>query len=140
MAPEGEAAAAEMPEDTPEAAGGLGAGGSSYVPPHLRGRGGAGEKMGGKYERDDLATLRVTNVNSSTLGAADNNADILHRSPNLPRNRISGKCSADLVMSQESSWPRIGRPRWPRASRLLATLIARMRPRLARRWTDVRDL
>lgn len=46
------------------AEGGLGAGGSSYVPPHLR-KGGAaatGERMGGKYERDDLATLRVTNV------------------------------------------------------------------------------
>ena len=47
-----------------DAAGGLGMGGSSYVPPHMR-KGGAataGERMGGKYERDDLATLRVTNV------------------------------------------------------------------------------
>lgn len=45
--------------------GGLGQGGSSYVPPHLRKGGagsGGGERMGGKYERDDLATLRVTNV------------------------------------------------------------------------------
>ncbi|MCJ1370679.1 translation initiation factor eIF3 subunit g [Loxospora ochrophaea] len=43
--------------------GGLGVGGSSYVPPHLRkGGAGTGERMGGKYERDDLATLRVTNV------------------------------------------------------------------------------
>ena len=44
--------------------GGLGTGGGGYVPPHLR-KGGAassGERMGGKYERDDLATLRVTNV------------------------------------------------------------------------------
>ena len=45
--------------------GGLGVGGSSYVPPHMRkgaaGKG-EGERMGGKYERDDLATLRVTNV------------------------------------------------------------------------------
>jgi translation initiation factor 3 subunit G len=35
-----------------------------YIAPHLR-RGAAGkegERMGGKYERDDLATLRVTNV------------------------------------------------------------------------------
>lgn len=49
-----------MPDDE----GKLGAGGSSYVPPHLRkGGAGAGERMGGgKYERDDLATLRVTNV------------------------------------------------------------------------------
>lgn len=49
------------------AAGGLGDGRSSYVPPHMRkGAAGAsnagGERMGGKYERDDLATLRVTNV------------------------------------------------------------------------------
>ncbi|KAL9596599.1 MAG: hypothetical protein Q9219_005682 [cf. Caloplaca sp. 3 TL-2023] len=43
--------------------GGLGGGGGGYVPPHLRNKGGVtGEKMGGKYERDDLATLRVTNV------------------------------------------------------------------------------
>ncbi|MCJ1366888.1 translation initiation factor eIF3 subunit g [Acarospora aff. strigata] len=51
--------------DGEPAVGGLGAGGSSYVPPHLRGNragAGAGERMGGKYERDDLATLRVTNV------------------------------------------------------------------------------
>ncbi len=46
------------------AAGGLGESKSSYVPPHIRrgGAAGAGERMGGKYERDDLATLRVTNV------------------------------------------------------------------------------
>ena len=52
-------------EEGVKAEGGLGAGGSSYVPPHLRKGGagaGAGERMGGKYERDDLATLRVTNV------------------------------------------------------------------------------
>ena len=49
--------------DKPAAEGGLGTGGSSYVPPHLRkGGAGTGERMGGKYERDDLATLRVTNV------------------------------------------------------------------------------
>lgn len=44
-------------------AGALGGGTASYVPPHLRkGAGAAGEKMAGKYEKDDLATLRVTNV------------------------------------------------------------------------------
>ena len=44
-------------------AGGLGTGGGGYVPPHLRkGAAASGERMGGKYERDDLATLRVTNV------------------------------------------------------------------------------
>lgn len=50
-------------EEGAKPAGGLGSGGSSYVPPHLRkGAQGAGERMGGKFERDDLATLRVTNV------------------------------------------------------------------------------
>ena len=49
-------------DDRPQV-GALGGGASSYVPPHLRkGGAGAGERMGGKYERDDLATLRVTNV------------------------------------------------------------------------------
>ncbi|KAL2012796.1 hypothetical protein VTN00DRAFT_321 [Thermoascus crustaceus] len=49
-------------EDRP-VPGALGGGGASYVPPHLRNRGAVtGERMGGKYERDDLATLRVTNV------------------------------------------------------------------------------
>ncbi|KAL8763015.1 MAG: hypothetical protein Q9184_001102 [Pyrenodesmia sp. 2 TL-2023] len=54
---DGDAAGADAKE------GGLGTGGGGYVPPHLRNKGGVtGEKMGGKYERDDLATLRVTNV------------------------------------------------------------------------------
>ncbi|KAI6708744.1 hypothetical protein JHW43_008729 [Diplocarpon mali] len=52
--------------DAVEGPGGLGVGKSSYVPPHMRNGGGAaagGDRMGGgKYERDDLATLRVTNV------------------------------------------------------------------------------
>lgn len=49
-------------------AGGLGAGKSSYVPPHMRNGGAAGgEKMGGRFEKDDLATLRVTNVCFSAL-------------------------------------------------------------------------
>jgi translation initiation factor 3 subunit G len=62
MAPEGADAPADMPDDAPGGAGGLGAGQGGYVPPHLRGRTGAGEKMGGKFDRDDSATLRVTNV------------------------------------------------------------------------------
>ncbi|CEJ59277.1 Putative Eukaryotic translation initiation factor 3 subunit G [Penicillium brasilianum] len=55
---------ADMGVDDAGAAGGLGAGSSSYVPPHMRGKAGAagGEKMGGRFEKDDLATLRVTNV------------------------------------------------------------------------------
>lgn len=72
MAPEGEAGAGipdlseEAGSKTLEGLGsgmGTGPGGSSYVPPHMRkGGAGAGERMGGKFERDDLATLRVTNV------------------------------------------------------------------------------
>jgi translation initiation factor 3 subunit G len=56
--------------DEEPVAGGLGQGGSSYVPPHLR-KGAAasgGDRMGGKYERDDLATLRVTNVSLTYSG------------------------------------------------------------------------
>jgi hypothetical protein len=67
MAPAGEdAAPADMAaaEGGAEAAGGLGGASGGYVPPHLRkgGAGTTGERMGGKFERDDLATLRVTNV------------------------------------------------------------------------------
>ncbi|KAH7149912.1 eukaryotic translation initiation factor 3 subunit G-domain-containing protein [Dactylonectria estremocensis] len=69
MAPVGETSAADVAAgmgDEPSV-GGAGAGKKgSYVPPALRGGpgGGAGERMGGSKfgERDDLATLRVTNV------------------------------------------------------------------------------
>lgn len=62
--------AAGMGDEPAPAAGAAGAGKKgSYVPPALRGDRGAagGERMGGsKYgERDDLATLRVTNVSFS---------------------------------------------------------------------------
>ncbi|BDD58124.1 translation initiation factor eIF3 subunit g [Monascus purpureus] len=62
MAPVDEPAAGPDADERP-AAGGLGGGSASYVPPQLRkGGAAAGEKMAGKYEKDDLATLRVTNV------------------------------------------------------------------------------
>jgi translation initiation factor 3 subunit G len=62
MAPVDEAGAEGAGEDAP-AAGAVGTGTGSYVPPHLRkGAAGGGERMAGKYEKDDLATLRVTNV------------------------------------------------------------------------------
>lgn len=80
MAPVGEGGApadiAAGPGDEPvggAAAASQGAAGAgkkgSYVPPALRGdRAAAGERMGGKYgERDDLATLRVTNVSFHLL-------------------------------------------------------------------------
>ncbi|KPI42878.1 Eukaryotic translation initiation factor 3 subunit G [Cyphellophora attinorum] len=74
-------AADPMAEDGEEVSkvGGLGKGGSSYVPPHLRNGGGAaaGERMGGKYERDDLATLRVTNV--SEMAEENELRDIFER-------------------------------------------------------------
>ncbi|KAI9785306.1 MAG: translation initiation factor eIF3 subunit g [Geoglossum umbratile] len=69
MAPADEVAAGTGDQDgsdrgTPEPAGGLGESKSRYIAPHLRhGAGGSGgDRMGGKFERDDLATLRVTNV------------------------------------------------------------------------------
>jgi translation initiation factor 3 subunit G len=68
VGPEGGAdVAAGLADDGADQAGGAAAGKKgSYVPPALRGGpgGAAGERMGGsKYgERDDLATLRVTNV------------------------------------------------------------------------------
>lgn len=62
-APAGGAGGADG-DDEEARVGGLGTGGGGYVPPHLRkGAAASGERMGGKYERDDLATLRVTNVN-----------------------------------------------------------------------------
>lgn len=77
MAPVGEDSAdvAAGAADGPSDAGGLGAGKSSYVPPHMRagasGAAGAGDRMGGgKFERDDLATLRVTNVRIHLAGYA----------------------------------------------------------------------
>lgn len=64
----GIATALDDDDEGPGVAGKLGSGGGGgYVPPHLR-KGGAattGERMGGKYEKDDLATLRVTNVSES---------------------------------------------------------------------------
>lgn len=75
MAPVGEEGSADVAAGAPDAVegpGGLGIGKSSYVPPHMRGAAGAaagGERMGGKFaERDDLATLRVTNVRLQTPG------------------------------------------------------------------------
>jgi translation initiation factor 3 subunit G len=65
-----------LAEDVPSKEGGLGMGGSSYVPPHLRkGAAAGGDKMGGKYERDDLATLRVTNVSTTAAYLLNRNTD-----------------------------------------------------------------
>jgi len=69
MAPVGETGAADVAagmgdDPMPSAAATAAAKKGSYVPPALRGgAAAAGDRMGGKFgERDDFATLRVTNV------------------------------------------------------------------------------
>ena len=63
MAPVEETTAGGEGVTEEDKAGSLGTGSGGYVPPHLRkGGAAAGEKMGGRFEKDDLATLRVTNV------------------------------------------------------------------------------
>ena len=107
-----------MAEDGEEkAAGGLGAGGSNYVPPHMRkGAQSAGERMGGKYERDDLATLRVTNVSFlPTLRFLQHILIRIHRSRKWPKNKNSVTSSSASAASRESSSPKTGRLAVPRA-------------------------
>lgn len=114
MAPEGEAAGPvpDLDERMGGDAGGAGGGpGGSYVPPHLR-KGGAatGERMGGKYERDDLATLRVTNVSHLHPSEPNNaHADEFYRCRNLRKSPICVRFSSALVASPECSSPRTGR-------------------------------
>lgn len=124
MAPIGEdgaagagAPAADGEEDGPPKEGGLGTGGGGYVPPHLRkgGAAGAGERMGGKYERDDLATLRVTNVSSgwgnSLLfwgGSTLTGNLFVCRFLNSRKRMICGRYSNALAESRASSLLRIG--------------------------------
>lgn len=131
MAPEGESGAGlpDLGEDagskTMEGLGsGLGKGGSSYVPPHLRGGAAAGgERMGGKYERDDLATLRVTNVSlspSSSLGCIAfspyTNTPPSHRSPNSQKKTSSALSSNASAASPVSSSPKTEKPAEQRVS------------------------
>ena len=64
MAPAGEGSTADAAAGDPLAdpkGGAEGAIKGKYIAPGKRGEG-SGERMAGKYERDDLATLRVTNV------------------------------------------------------------------------------
>jgi translation initiation factor 3 subunit G len=109
MAPVGEDGATGGPSgglgfDEEEAKGGLGVGGSSYVPPHMRKGAGAGmgERMngGGKYERDDLATLRVTNVSSLPRKRAEHGDAGLTvcRFPSSRRSRICARYSSALAV------------------------------------------
>jgi len=159
MAPIGEAGAAgdvaagmeDLGAEAPsQGAAGAGKKGS-YVPPALRGNraGGAGEQMGGsKYgERDDLATLRVTNVCFTTLVlfplgffslTAMANLFLFpfdNRSPRWPKKESCAICSSGSVASLVCSWPRIAKPVWQRALRLSASQTAPTPSRRARRWT-----
>ena len=142
MAPAGEdAAPADMAaaEGGAEAAGGLGGASGGYVPPHLRkgGAGTTGERMGGKFERDDLATLRVTNVCLSceviTRNACTNNPS--PRSPNSPKKTTSARSSSATAVSLVSSLPRTARPVVPRALLSFPTQTAQMLLGHASAWT-----
>lgn len=127
MAPMGESGAADPAAgmgDEPAPAGGAAASKNrSYVPPALRNDGRtAGERMGGsKYgERDDFATLRVTNV--SALGLffcmlrATNH--FAFRSLRWQRKASSVICLSVSVALPVCSWLRIERRVWPRVSPL----------------------
>ena len=137
MAPEGDAAQpADMDAVAGDVGGGAGGGGAggSYVPPHLR-KGGAasGERMGGKYERDDLATLRVTNVSAVLLCRMVMNADEC-RSPNSPKRTTFGICSSASAVLPVSSWQRIARRGGRRALRSSPSRIGPTPRGLVRRW------
>jgi translation initiation factor 3 subunit G len=135
--------------DTGEAdAGGLGAGKSSYVPPHMRNGGsGGGDKMGGRFEKDDLATLRVTNVCVSVP-----RPDIsffrrllltpislfAYRSASWQRSKCCGIFSSGSDVSPEFSLPGTARHSGPRALLSSAMRIAPTRRVPARNWTAVR--
>jgi hypothetical protein len=144
MAPIGEPGAADVAGDEAGGAPSVGAAGAgkkgSYVPPAMRAGGGAvGERMGGKYgERDDLATLRVTNVSYLFLAGgrvACTNDLLLDRSPRWPRTKNCATCSSGSAASHASSWPRTATRAWPRALPSSAMRIATMLSRRATRWT-----
>lgn len=141
MAPEGEAAGPppDMEERLgggAEPAGGLGAAGGSYVPPHLRGKGaGTGERMGGR-ERDDLATLRVTNVSLISHRSKDVLRLTTSRSPNLQKRLTSVKCSSASVASLAFSWRKTGTLAAPKALHSFHTLTAQMPHGRVRGWMD----
>lgn len=152
MAPVGETSGADAPagmaEDLSAATGAAGSGKKgSYVPPALRGAGGgAGERMGGsKYgERDDFATLRVTNVSLSPDPPllkmsffANGYVFLPNRSQRWQRNQSCAICSSVSVVSPESSLPRTGKLVWPRVSPSSASQTTATLSRHATRWTDL---
>jgi len=133
-------AAASGAADLGEGPGGLSSGKGSYVPPHLRGaQEGSGDRMGGgKYERDDLATLRVTNVSSRLYTIPLSRMMLIynsHRSQKWQKSKSLEICSSGSAASQGSSWPRIERRDSRRALRSSVFRSAQTRPGRARRWT-----
>lgn len=145
MAPVGEEGTADVGAgagDVAEGPGGLGTGKSSYVPPHMRNGAGAaagGERMGGgKYaERDDLATLRVTNVSISCTSCFRPLLTFCDRFPSWQRRTNYALCSRDLAMSQEFSSRRTGRRVWQRDLLSFHSQTATMLQRHVRRWMDL---
>lgn len=152
MAPEGEAGAglADLGDGVGsetmkglDGGAGPGAGGSSYVPPHLRngGAGAGGERMGGKFERDDLATLRVTNVSPlytrSHVFRRHPNTPVFsppYRSANSPKKTSSAHFSNVSAVLHVSSLPRTERLAAQRASLSSALSTDPTPPWHARRW------
>lgn len=144
MAPVGgdnEPAADPMAEDgdagaAPAKSGGLGNASGGYVPPHLRkgAAASAGERMGGKFERDDLATLRVTNVSHPTDMQQNDRSLTQNRSQKWQKSKNSAIYSNDLDESHVSSLQRTEKQDVPRAL-LSSVLSTGLRlPEHARRW------
>lgn len=144
MAPVGgdnEPAADPMAEDgdagaAPAKSGGLGNASGGYVPPHLRkgAAASAGERMGGKFERDDLATLRVTNVSHPTDMQQNDRSLTQSRSQKWQKSKNSAIYSNDLDESHVSSLQRTEKQDVPRAL-LSSVLSTGLRlPEHARRW------
>lgn len=140
MAPEGEPPAGDpIADPMVEAPGGAGAGKSGkYVPPSQRaGAAGGGEKMGGRFERDDLATLRVTNVSvtADDVEAGRLLTETMRRSQSMLRSRRCATCSTAGAALRVCFLRRTARLDGPRDLRSSALRTALMRPRRARRWT-----
>lgn len=148
MAPIGENGAADVAagmgdEPAPAGAGGPGAKKGSYVPPALRGgAAAAGAVAGSKYgERDDFATLRVTNVSipvpRRSLRAVRFANTTSNRFLKWPRRASCATCLSASDASPECFWQRTEKPAWPRALPLSASWTAPTPSRRATRWTDL---
>ena len=140
MAPVGEEGSADVaagPADAEPGPGGLGSGKSSYVPPHMRNGAAAsgGDRMGGgKYERNDESTLRVTNVGLCPFFLVLR-SNKLHRSPRWQKNKNCEICSSGSAVLLESSSRRTEKLEWRRVLLSSVSRRERMLLRHVRRWT-----